>query len=54
MRTFLAGWRLSLVVMAGFDPAVHALSPKAIDATEGVDHREKPGDDEFTLEQWDD
>jgi hypothetical protein len=37
--------------MAGLDPAIHALSPKAINAMEGVDHRNKPGDDEFTLEQ---
>jgi hypothetical protein len=33
--------------MAGLDPAIHG--PATIDAgvVEGVDHRDKPGDDEF-------
>jgi hypothetical protein len=51
MRTLLAGWRHPLVVITGLDPAIHALSPKAINAREGVDYRDKPGDDDFTLQQ---
>lgn len=37
--------------MAGLDPAIHALSLQAINATEGVDHRDEPGDDDIILEQ---
>jgi hypothetical protein len=33
--------------MAGLDLAIHAFAIYWIDAPEGVDHRVKPGDDDF-------
>jgi len=35
------------VVMAELDPAIHAFATYWIRAPEGVDHRVKPGDDDF-------
>jgi hypothetical protein len=32
--------------MAGLDPAIHAFA-NSFDRPEGVDHRVKPGDDDF-------
>jgi hypothetical protein len=37
--------------MAGLDPAIHALAAGAVGMPEGVDHRVKPGDDDFSLKQ---
>jgi hypothetical protein len=36
-----------LLVMAGLDPAIYAFATHRIDAPDGVDHRVKPGDDDF-------
>jgi hypothetical protein len=33
--------------MAGLDPAIYAFVTHWIDVPEGVDHRFKPGDDDF-------
>jgi hypothetical protein len=33
--------------MAGLDPAIYACATPWIDASDGVDHRVKPGDDDF-------
>jgi hypothetical protein len=37
------------IVMAGLDPAISAFMAASIEAAEGVDHRVKPGDDDY---QW--
>jgi hypothetical protein len=42
---------LSPVVMAGLDPAIYALAGYDIRLPEGVDHRVKPGDDDFQQRQ---
>ncbi len=37
--------------MAGLDPAIHVLATGWIDAEKGVDHRVKPGDDDYAWRQ---
>jgi hypothetical protein len=37
--------------MAGFDPAIYAAATERSDAARGVDHRVKPGDDDFRWQQ---
>src|SRR5215469_1423464 len=34
------------IVMAGLDPAIHGTATADTSVAEGVDHRDKPGDDE--------
>jgi len=41
---------LEQIVMAGLDPAIHASATTGIGAGKGVDHRVKPGDDDY--EWW--
>ena len=43
--------KLSLIVMAGLDPAIHVPAADGIGVTEDVDHRDKPGDDDLGSKQ---
>src|ERR1700730_7722463 len=49
---FRQEFKPSSVVMAGLDPAIYVLPTAGIDASEDVDHRAEPGDDDRRWRQF--